>query len=258
LDNYTGMGHNYYLYETNGYFTIIPWDLNMAFGTFRMGASQGDIAEFYIDEPVTSGLDSRPLVKRLLAYPPYLERYHQYHEEMLAGDFAEGVLEKRIDQWVTLIRPYVEKDELKFFTMEQFEKGLTEGNAGLDMMGMRRPDNANNSTQQRPEMAMGMPPEMPGMAQQPAAEGQQNQQMRPGGQGQLGRLAQMGNNRGRMGGPGGGGGMGMGAPGLKSFITKRRDSVRKQLDGKSPSKPTAQQRQQNNQWPMMPGPGGMM
>ncbi len=238
LDNYTGMGHNYYLYETNGYFTIIPWDLNMAFGTFRMGAPQGDIADFYIDEPVTSGLDSRPLVKRLLAYPPYLERYHQYHEQILAGDFAEGILEKRIDQWINLIRPYVEKDELKFFTMEQFEKGLNEGNAGMDFMGMA--------------------PEMPGNVQRPAGDGQQNQPMRPGTGGQSGRQerALMGNNRGRMGGFGGG--PGMDAPGLKSFIAKRRVSVRKQLDGELPSRPTAQQRQQNNQWPMMPGPGGMM
>jgi hypothetical protein len=66
----------------------------------------------------------------------------------------------------------------------------------------------------------------------------------------------MGNNRGRLGGFGGG--PGMDAPGLKSFIAKRRVSVRKQLDGELPSRPTAQQRQQNNQWPMMPGPGGMM
>jgi spore coat protein CotH len=260
LDNYTGMGHNYYLYETNGYFTIIPWDLNMAFGTFRMGAPQGDIADFYIDEPVTSGLDSRPLVKRLLAYPPYLERYHQYHEQILAGDFAEGILEKRIDQWINLIRPYVEKDELKFFTMEQFEKGLNEGSAGMDFMGMgmRGPGNMNNTNEQRPGMAMGMAPEMPGNVQRPAGDGQQNQPMRPGTGGQSGRQerAQMGNNRGRMGGFGGG--PGMDAPGLKSFIAKRRVSVRKQLDGELPSRPTAQQRQQNNQWPMMPGPGGMM
>ncbi|MGH2272540.1 CotH kinase family protein [Anaerohalosphaeraceae bacterium U12dextr] len=263
LDNYTGMGHNYYLYETNGYFTIIPWDLNMAFGTFRMGAPQGDIAEFYIDEPVTSGLDSRPLVKRLLAYPPYLERYHQYHEQLLAGDFAEGVLEKRIDQWVSLIRPYVEKDELKFFTMEQFEKGLTEGSADMNFMGMGMPGpgNMNNLNERRPAMAMEKAPEMSEKPQEPAANSQQNQTIRPGNFGPFGRQerAQMGNNRGRMGGFGGGpGGMGMGAPGLKSFIAKRRISVRKQLDGELPSRPTAQQRQQNNQWPMMFGPGGMM
>lgn len=217
LDNYTGMGHNYYLYEESpGYFTLLPWDLNMAFGTFRMGASQGDVADFYIDEPVTNGMDSRPLVKRLLAHPPYMERYHQYHEDLLAGAFAEGVMEKRIDAWVALIRPYVEKDENKFFTMEQFEKGLTEGSSG--MFGNMGP-------------------------------GRFGAKDRP----------QMNTNRRRMGGPGGGpgGGLGMGAPGLKSFIAKRRVSVRKQLDGQLPSKPTAEERQRNNPWPGMFGPGGM-
>ncbi|GAI06446.1 unnamed protein product, partial [marine sediment metagenome] len=29
LDNYIGLGHNYYLYEIDGKFIIIPWDLNM-------------------------------------------------------------------------------------------------------------------------------------------------------------------------------------------------------------------------------------
>lgn len=251
LDNYTGMGHNYYLYEIDGRFTILPWDLNMSFGTFGGG---GNAAEFYIDEPVSSGMDSRPLVKRLLAYPPYLERYHQYHEEMLAGSFAEGILESQINTWADLIRPYVEKDELKFFTMEQFEKGLTEGSSPMGMgggMGMRRPSEMPNAANRGPDMAMGMPPEMPdgapGPAAMPPGPGQQNPQGRQG--------------RGRaMGGPGGGpggGGMGMNAPGLKSFIAKRRVSVRKQLDGELPSKPTAQQRLQNTQWPGMPGPGGM-
>ncbi|PKM79062.1 MAG: hypothetical protein CVU88_07740, partial [Firmicutes bacterium HGW-Firmicutes-13] len=33
FDSYQGsLGHNYYLYEQNGVFTILPWDLNMSFG----------------------------------------------------------------------------------------------------------------------------------------------------------------------------------------------------------------------------------
>jgi len=259
LDNYTGMGHNYYLYERNGYFTILPWDLNMSFGTFGGG---GNAADFYIDEPVTGGMDSRPLVKRLLAYPPYLERYHQYHEEMLTGCLAEGVLESQIDMWANLIRPYVEKDELKFFTMEQFEKGLNEGSSG---MGMRRPGEMANMANRGPEMGMppgmGMPPQMPGntgpAGEQAVADSQQNRQLRPGQQNQQMQQGRQGRAMGGPGGGPGGGGMGMNAPGLKSFLAKRRISVRKQLDGELPSKPTAEQRQQNNQWPGMPGPGGM-
>ncbi|MGD2199094.1 CotH kinase family protein [Lysinibacillus fusiformis] len=38
LDSYQGnMKHNYYLYEQNGKFSIIPWDYNMSFGGFGAG-----------------------------------------------------------------------------------------------------------------------------------------------------------------------------------------------------------------------------
>ena len=34
-DSYTGsMVHNYYLYEEDGLLSMIPWDYNLAFGTF--------------------------------------------------------------------------------------------------------------------------------------------------------------------------------------------------------------------------------
>ena len=38
LDSYQGnMKHNYYLYENNGVFSMIPWDYNMSFGGFGAG-----------------------------------------------------------------------------------------------------------------------------------------------------------------------------------------------------------------------------
>lgn len=242
LDNYTGMGHNYYLYEINGRFTILPWDLNMGFGTFKMGVTMQDITDFYIDEPVSGSMEDRPLVGRLLAYTPYLEKYHKYLEQLLEGGFAEGVIESWIEYWSNLIRPYVEKDETKFFTMEQFEKGLREGTID-DVMGgpqgMRGPaglDRPMNAQDGR-------------LGQMPAAQGQEQPQ-------RAGEFGRRGFGRRGGGGPGGPGG-GMGAPGLRSFITKRRLSVRGQLDGTLPSKPTEEQRQQMNQsGPMMFGPGG--
>ncbi|MFB7157580.1 CotH kinase family protein [Lysinibacillus sp. NPDC056232] len=42
LDSYQGtMKHNYYLYEENGVFSIIPWDFNMSFGGFGVGGRMG-------------------------------------------------------------------------------------------------------------------------------------------------------------------------------------------------------------------------
>ncbi|MBN1818209.1 MAG: CotH kinase family protein [Sedimentisphaerales bacterium] len=301
LDNYIGMGHNYYLYEINGYFTILPWDLNMAFGTFRMGSFQQEISDFYIDEPVTNSMESRPLVNRLLAHKPYLDLYHQYLEQLLAGGFSEGAIETRIDKWADMIRPYVEKDELKFFTMEDFEKGLHEGFSEADRRppGIIRPagfqisptsegpadvpaeaqflfgtePSASQQAAQQREVPDDMPSDLQFLfAADPPATRPSSQQMEipedmpsdlkflfsTGEPAQTeNRQMPFGGGFGRRG-PGGPGGPGMSAPGLKSFISKRRISVRGQLDGALPSKPTAEQKQQLNQgWPMMPGPGGM-
>ena len=44
FDSYLGnTTHNYYLYEEDGYFTVIPWDMNLAFGGF--GGGEVDIYE---------------------------------------------------------------------------------------------------------------------------------------------------------------------------------------------------------------------
>lgn len=44
FDSYLGnTTHNYYLYEEDGYFTVIPWDMNLAFGGF--GDGEVDIYE---------------------------------------------------------------------------------------------------------------------------------------------------------------------------------------------------------------------
>lgn len=129
LDNYIGMGHNYYLYEVDGKFTIIPWDLNMAFGTFSSGLDRDGIINFYIDEPTAGAVASYPLV-RLLSYQPYLDTYHGYLEELIEGPFSPEAMNSRIDELAELIRPYVEADELKFYSTEEFEIGLS-GDIGM-------------------------------------------------------------------------------------------------------------------------------
>ncbi len=125
LDNYTGMGHNYYLYDNDGRFIIIPWDLNLSFGTYNGGVASDNISNFYIDEPTAGPVTERPLVARLLSYQPYLDRYHAYLNELIEGPFSTESMDSRIDELGEFIRPYVEKDELKFYSMEQFEKSLS-------------------------------------------------------------------------------------------------------------------------------------
>lgn len=44
LDHYQGnLKHNYYLYEENGVFSILPWDYNMSFGGFGVGGMGAEV-----------------------------------------------------------------------------------------------------------------------------------------------------------------------------------------------------------------------
>lgn len=124
LDNYIASGHNYYLYDDQGKFVILPWDLNMVFGTFNFGLQREQLINYYIDEPTGGPMAERPLVARLLSHQPYLDTYHNYLEEIINGPFAVDRMNSRIDELYELIRPYVMADELKFFTNNQFEAAL--------------------------------------------------------------------------------------------------------------------------------------
>ena len=126
LDNYIGIGHNMYMYEVNGKFSLIPWDLNMAFGTFNSGIRKNGIINFYIDEPTSGPMNRFPLVDRLLSYPPYLEKYRQYMQQLLDGPFSLDVVLPRIDQLVEMIRPYAKADTEMFYSYEDWERCITE------------------------------------------------------------------------------------------------------------------------------------
>lgn len=124
LDNYIGMGHNYYLYDNNGIFSIIPWDLNMAFGGFNSGLSRERLIGFYIDEPTAGSMAQYPLVNQVMTEPDYVARYHVYLLRLIEGPFSAQAMKARIDEIAALIRPYVQADDNKFYSTEAFEQGL--------------------------------------------------------------------------------------------------------------------------------------
>lgn len=112
-DSYTGsMIHNYYLYEKDGQLSMIPWDYNLAFGTFQ-SSDATDTVNSSIDSSVSGGsTEGRPMVDWIFSVETYTELYHQYFAE-----FLESVnIEEIIDNAAELIVPYVEKDPTKFYT----------------------------------------------------------------------------------------------------------------------------------------------
>ncbi len=118
-DSYTGsMVHNYYLYEEEGRLSMIPWDYNLAYGTFQ-GGDAGSEVNAPIDTPVSGG-DSRPMVDWIFDSQEYTTLYHQYFQEFLETVDTAGL----IDTAAELIAPYVEKDPTRFYTYEEFETGV--------------------------------------------------------------------------------------------------------------------------------------
>ncbi len=85
-----------------------------------------DCIDFYIDEPTCGPVEERPIVDRLLSHPPYLETYYSYLNELITGPFSPGYMEERIDEIAAMIRPYVEQDEMKFYTTDEFETNLSD------------------------------------------------------------------------------------------------------------------------------------
>ena len=127
FDSYTGsMIHNYYLYEDDGQFSMIPWDYNLAFGGFESRSDAASLINYPIDTPVSGGtVDSRPMLAWILENEEYTELYHQYFSEFIAQYFNSGYFTDMIDTVSEMIAPYVESDPTKFCTYEDFEKGVS-------------------------------------------------------------------------------------------------------------------------------------
>lgn len=125
-DSYTGsMIHNYYLYENDGQMQMIPWDYNLAFGTFQGGGDATSTVNSPIDSPVSGDISDRPMIAWIFNNEEYTELYHTIFAEFIDEYFESGYFENVVDTVKEMITPYVEKDPTKFCTYEEFEKGIS-------------------------------------------------------------------------------------------------------------------------------------
>lgn len=126
FDSYTGsMIHNYYLYENDGQMQMIPWDYNLAFGGFVSAESAESLVNYPIDSPVSGGsTEDRPMIAWIFENEEYTELYHEYLAQFIDEYFNGGYFETMIDDVVSMISPYVEKDPTKFCSYEEFQTGV--------------------------------------------------------------------------------------------------------------------------------------
>lgn len=123
MDSYLGQNkQNYYLYEDEGVFSVLPWDYNMAFGGFGMAAGQGSLL---IDEPTQGAVAERPLIAKLLAVDEYKELYHSILQKMIDGYLEPTAFEARVAELTELIADDVEQDPTAFYSFAEFKEGVS-------------------------------------------------------------------------------------------------------------------------------------
>lgn len=126
LDSYHGsLAHNYYIYEQDNVFSMLPWDLNEAFGSFIQGCNRVDIRELYIDEPTDGALADKPLIADVFANSDNLDIYHGYLTQLIDGPLSSAEFEARVESIDALIDEHVANDPTAFYTFSEFEENQT-------------------------------------------------------------------------------------------------------------------------------------
>ena len=124
-DSYLGhTGHNYFLYEEDGVISILPWDYNLAFGTYALGMTDpirdpDVLLNWPVNTPARGEtMLERPLYHNLMKNDEFFARYHAYFEQFLAEYLESGRCEAVIRETRALIAPYVEEDPTAFCSYE--------------------------------------------------------------------------------------------------------------------------------------------
>ena len=111
-DSYLGhTGHNYFLYEEDGVLSILPWDYNLAFGTYALGMTDPiRDPDVLLNWPINTPARGETMLERPL--------YHAYFGQFLAEYLESGRCEAVIRETQALIAPYVEADPTAFCSYE--------------------------------------------------------------------------------------------------------------------------------------------
>ena len=109
------MAHNYYLYESNGKISILPWDYNLAFGGMHGGE-----ATSVINEPIDDSWQGTELFDFVFEDEEYKARYHEYYNQLVEEYVYGGRFEETYNRIRTQIDELVKNDPNAMFTYEEY------------------------------------------------------------------------------------------------------------------------------------------
>ncbi len=130
LHSYSGANsQNYYLYkDANGQFSTIVSELNYAFGSYKSIGSGSDLELKdlqRLDPLLHADNPTKPLISRLLQNSMNKKIYLDHIRTIVYDNFENDSYEEQSKKLQALIKPHLEEEINKEYSMEEFEKSLT-------------------------------------------------------------------------------------------------------------------------------------
>ncbi len=129
LDSYLGaFCHNFYLYQDEfGVFHPIIWDLNLSLGGFtlmdeRTVLNKEELQELSLFTNYSN--EKRPLISVLLKNDLYRKIYVANIKTIVEENFQDSSFHKKIEHLKEKIRPLVEQDSNKLYSVKAFDKNF--------------------------------------------------------------------------------------------------------------------------------------
>jgi len=131
LNSYSGNHSlNYYLYkDNNGLFQTIPWDLNLAFGSYKNTGQGSDLelrALQNLDPLLHADNPYKPIISALLKDPLNRKIYLAHIRQIVEDNFANGAYEKRAQELQGMIVVAFNDDKNKTYSLDDFQRSLRE------------------------------------------------------------------------------------------------------------------------------------
>lgn len=111
------MAHNYYLYESNGQISVLPWDYNLSFG----GMGRGD-GTSVVNSAIDDSWSATQLFDFVFENEEYTERYHEYYNKLVNEYLYGGKFSETYNRIRNQIDALVESDPNAMYDYEKYEK----------------------------------------------------------------------------------------------------------------------------------------
>ena len=131
-DSLSGMmAHNYYLYESDGKLSLIPWDYNLALG--GMGGMGGGMpggsgeteesseATSVVNSPIDDAFSGTDFFDTLLENETYHSQYESYLQQLVSEYINGGGFDAFYERVRSQIDELVETDPTAFYSYDEYE-----------------------------------------------------------------------------------------------------------------------------------------